>query len=54
LRNLLKTGECVINLISEGIIEAVNSTSINAPYGVSEWVCVCVCVCVSLFNGRRP
>ncbi len=37
LRNLLETGEGVINIISEGFAEAANSTSVNAPYGVSEW-----------------
>ncbi|KAH7324825.1 FMN-binding split barrel [Stachybotrys elegans] len=37
LRNLLESKECVINIISEHYIEAANSTSINAPYGVSEW-----------------
>ncbi|KAI9701192.1 MAG: hypothetical protein M1836_001861 [Candelina mexicana] len=37
LRNLLETGECVINIVSEHFIEAANATSINAPYGVSEW-----------------
>ena len=37
LRNLHATGECVINIISEGFVEAANSTSVNAPYGVSEW-----------------
>lgn len=37
LKNLTETGECVINMISEHFIEAANSTSINAPYGVSEW-----------------
>lgn len=36
-RNLKETGECVINSVSEDMIEAVNSTSIDAPYGVSEW-----------------
>ncbi|PWY68950.1 nitrilotriacetate monooxygenase component B [Aspergillus sclerotioniger CBS 115572] len=36
-RNLKETGECVINTVSEGMIEAVNATSIDAPYGVSEW-----------------
>ncbi|KAK4227663.1 hypothetical protein QBC38DRAFT_509464 [Podospora fimiseda] len=36
--NLLKeSGECTINIISEGFIEAANSTSVNAPLGVSEW-----------------
>lgn len=37
LRNLFATKECVINIISDGFIEAANSTSVNAPYGVSEW-----------------
>jgi flavin reductase (DIM6/NTAB) family NADH-FMN oxidoreductase RutF len=37
LRNLSETGECVINIISEHFIEAANATSINAPYGESEW-----------------
>jgi flavin reductase (DIM6/NTAB) family NADH-FMN oxidoreductase RutF len=37
LKNLRETNECVINMISEHFIEAANSTSINAPYGVSEW-----------------
>ncbi|KAL6823216.1 hypothetical protein V8C40DRAFT_266758 [Trichoderma camerunense] len=32
LWNLVETGECVINVVSEGIIEAVNATSIDAPY----------------------
>ncbi|KAJ5506809.1 hypothetical protein N7453_005766 [Penicillium expansum] len=36
-RNLRETGECVINTVSENMIEAVNATSIDAPYGVSEW-----------------
>lgn len=37
LRNVLDTDECVINIISETFLEAANSTSVNAPYGVSEW-----------------
>lgn len=37
LRNLSETKECVINIISEHFVEAANATSINAPYGVSEW-----------------
>lgn len=37
LRNLNESQECVINIISEHFIEAANSTSINAPYGESEW-----------------
>lgn len=37
LKNLLETKECVINLISEHFVEAANATSVNAPYGVSEF-----------------
>ncbi|KUJ21089.1 flavo protein-like protein oxygenase [Mollisia scopiformis] len=37
LKNLVESGECVINIISEHFIEAANSTSVNAPYGESEW-----------------
>ncbi|PQE12986.1 flavo oxygenase protein [Rutstroemia sp. NJR-2017a BBW] len=37
LRNLKESGECTINIISEHFIEAANATSINAPYGESEW-----------------
>lgn len=37
LKNLVESKECVINIISEHFIEAANSTSINAPYGESEW-----------------
>lgn len=36
-RNLKETGECVINTVSEDMIETVSASSINAPYGVSEW-----------------
>ncbi|CAO2651289.1 Nn.00g095860.m01.CDS01 [Neocucurbitaria sp. VM-36] len=36
-RNLKETGESVINTVSEDMIEAVNASSIDAPYGVSEW-----------------
>ncbi|KAF9636321.1 flavoprotein oxygenase [Lasiodiplodia theobromae] len=36
-RNLKETGECVINAVSENMVEAVNATAIDAPYGVSEW-----------------
>jgi flavin reductase (DIM6/NTAB) family NADH-FMN oxidoreductase RutF len=35
--NLKETGECVINSVSENMIEAVNATSIDAPHDVSEW-----------------
>nr|POE73055.1 uncharacterized protein CFP56_30994 [Quercus suber] len=37
LRNLVATGECVINMVSEHFLEAMNATSVDAPYGVSEW-----------------
>ena len=37
LRNLIDTNECVINMVSEHFVEAANATSINAPYGTSEW-----------------
>ncbi|KAI9675690.1 MAG: hypothetical protein M1817_001057 [Caeruleum heppii] len=37
LKNLKESGECTINMISEHFLEAANSTSIDAPYGVSEW-----------------
>lgn len=36
-KNLVESGECVINIVSEHYIEAANATSINAPYGISEW-----------------
>jgi len=32
----------VINIASEHILEAMNSTSINAPFGVSEWTLSCL------------
>lgn len=37
LKNLLDTKECVINIISEHFVEAANATSVNAPYGSSEF-----------------
>lgn len=36
-KNLVESGECVINIVSEHYIEAANAASIDAPYGVSEW-----------------
>ncbi len=36
-RNLQETGECVINTVSENMMEAVNATSLDPPHGVSEW-----------------
>lgn len=38
LKNLLETGEVVINMIGEHYLEAANSTAIDLPYGQSEWV----------------
>ncbi|OHE91944.1 nitrilotriacetate monooxygenase component B [Colletotrichum orchidophilum] len=37
LKCLLESKECVINIISEGFLEAANATAVNAPYGKSEW-----------------
>ncbi|CAK7263009.1 hypothetical protein SEPCBS119000_000265 [Sporothrix epigloea] len=37
LANIASSRECVLNIISEHFIEAANSTSVNAPYGTSEW-----------------
>lgn len=37
LRNLIDTRECVVNIIGEDFVEAANATSVNAPFGVSEW-----------------
>lgn len=37
LKNLIDSGECCINIISEHYLEAANATSVNAPYAVSEW-----------------
>lgn len=37
LKNIVESGECTVNIISEGFIEAANATSVDAPYGVSEW-----------------
>lgn len=37
LRNLVETGECVINIISEGFLEASNACAVDSPHGVSEW-----------------
>ncbi|TVY44770.1 Uncharacterized protein LSUB1_G000601 [Lachnellula subtilissima] len=37
MRNLVETGECVISVVSEHMIEAVNATSLDVPFGQSEW-----------------
>jgi len=36
-RNLIETGECVISVVSDHMIEAVNATSLDVPHNVSEW-----------------
>ena len=36
-RNLMETGECVISVVTEHMIEAVNATSIDVPHSMSEW-----------------
>lgn len=36
-KNLEETGECVINIVSETMIEGVNATSLDIPLGESEW-----------------
>jgi flavin reductase (DIM6/NTAB) family NADH-FMN oxidoreductase RutF len=36
-KNLEETGECVINVVSTHMVEAVNATSLDIPYGSSEW-----------------
>ena len=36
-RNLEETGECVISVVTENMIEAVNATSVDIPHGASEW-----------------
>ena len=35
-KNLVETGECVINTVSEDMVEAMVATSIDAPEGLSE------------------
>lgn len=35
-RNILETGEFVVNLVPEALVGAANQTSIDAPYGVDE------------------
>ncbi|OAX84196.1 hypothetical protein ACJ72_01428 [Emergomyces africanus] len=37
LRNILETGECVVNTVSEHHLEAVNHCSISVPHGISEF-----------------
>lgn len=37
LRNIRATGEFVINLVSHGMQERVNLTSLELEYGISEW-----------------
>lgn len=37
LANLKDTGECVINVLTEDILEASNAAAMDTPFGVSEW-----------------
>ncbi|KAI0114851.1 hypothetical protein F4814DRAFT_417310 [Daldinia grandis] len=37
LRNILDSGECVVSVVGEDFLEAANATSVDAPYGASEW-----------------
>lgn len=37
LRNLTETRQCVINVVSEHMLQAANATTINAAYGDSEF-----------------
>lgn len=36
-KNLVETGECVINILSDHFVEAANATSLDVPHGTSEW-----------------
>ena len=36
--NILDTNEFVVNLISEPFVEAANSTSVEAPAEIDEWL----------------
>ena len=36
--NILNTNEFVVNLISEPFVEAANSTSVEAPAEIDEWL----------------
>lgn len=38
LVGLRGSGECVINMASEHMVEGVSATSIDVPYSVSEWI----------------
>ncbi|UJO11918.1 hypothetical protein CLAFUW4_02170 [Fulvia fulva] len=37
LANLRDTGECVINVLTEDILEAANACAMDTPYGIYEW-----------------
>ncbi|CZT14954.1 related to conserved protein/domain typically associated with flavoprotein oxygenases, DIM6/NTAB family [Ramularia collo-cygni] len=37
LINIKETGECVINMLTEDILEASNAAAMATPYGISEW-----------------
>jgi flavin reductase (DIM6/NTAB) family NADH-FMN oxidoreductase RutF len=37
-KTLKEGGEVFISMISKEFVEAANATSVDAPYGISEWV----------------
>lgn len=37
LRNIEETGECVVNVVTEGLVEKMNRTATEFPYGVNEF-----------------
>ena len=37
LRNVEETGEFVVNIVTESVVEAMNASSVAAPYGVNEF-----------------
>ena len=37
LRNVQETGEFVVNIVTEEVVEAMNATAVAAPYGVDEF-----------------
>ncbi|KAJ5718835.1 uncharacterized protein N7483_009917 [Penicillium malachiteum] len=36
-KNLIETGECVINVVSDHFVEAANATSLDVESSISEW-----------------
>ncbi|CAN5842402.1 flavin reductase family protein [soil metagenome] len=37
LRNVQETGEFVVNIVTESVVEAMNASAVAAPYGVDEF-----------------